>query len=109
AMAGTATAQLYMLSFLPLILLQYAVLDRERNRTPLLSSLRAFAVYAGAGAVVFTAPICIINGLWIDGNYWFWTPSLLTAQRVTSNYTWSESLFDGTRLDPYLWVIFAAS
>jgi hypothetical protein len=105
AYAGSVYAQLYMVSFAPLLGIHYLGLTWAWHRTPVWRSLRDLCLWPALGFLLLTAPMCIINGLWVDGNFWFWTPSLKTAQAVTTNYIWTETLSFQGSLAPYLWLI----
>ena len=108
ALAGAIWAHLYMAAFAPLLVLHYVALAWQGPRAAPARSLARFCLWAGAGFAVITAPLCLINGLWVDGNFWFWTPSLRTAQAVATNYIWTESLWYRQRLVPYLWLVAAS-
>jgi hypothetical protein len=108
AIAGAVHAHLFVTALMPLLAVHYLALVWAWRSSPVRRSLQRLCLWAGIGFVVFTAPICAINGLLVDGNPWFWTPSLHTAQAVTANYIWSESLWFEHRLAPYLWMIAAA-
>jgi 4-amino-4-deoxy-L-arabinose transferase-like glycosyltransferase len=105
AYAGSVYAQLYMVSFAPLLGIYYLGMAWTWQRTPVLRSLRDLCLWPVLGFILFTLPMCVINGLWVDGNFWFWTPSLKTAQAVTTKYIWTETLSFQGSLAPYLWLI----
>ncbi|MEO8593441.1 MAG: hypothetical protein ABI759_08965 [Candidatus Solibacter sp.] len=109
AVAGSIWTHLYLAAFAPFLALHYFVLVWTWQREPLRRALARFCLWTGSGFALFTAPLCIINGLWVDGNFWFWTPSLRTAQAVTTKYIWTESLWYQGQLVSYLWIVTAAS
>jgi hypothetical protein len=107
-LAGAFFAQLFMGVFFPLLLVYYAGMMWARKQ-PLRQTMIRAARLLGIGFLAATAPICIINGFLLDGDFWFWSPSFRTAGRVVSNYTWTESIWIRGRLSPWLWFFFVAA
>ena len=107
-LAGTIFVQLFMGIFVPLVLLYYAGMVWAR-KFPLRATLTRAAISLAIGFAAVTVPLCVINGFFIDGNFWFWSPSFRTAGRVMQNYTWVESIWARGRLTPWLWFFFLAA
>ncbi len=107
-LAGTIFVQLFMVIFVPLVLLYYAGIVWAR-KYPLRTTLIQAALDMGIGFLAVTLPLCAINGFLIDGNFWFWSPSFRTAGRVMQNYVWTESIWARGRLTPWLWFFFLAA
>jgi hypothetical protein len=108
AIAGAVHSHLFLLALGPFLLLHYAGFACAWHGRQAIRSLPAVCGWMAAGFVAFTLPICAINYQLVDGNFWFWSPSLRTAQTVTQNYTWTESVWYEGKLVPYLWFIAVA-
>jgi 4-amino-4-deoxy-L-arabinose transferase-like glycosyltransferase len=107
--AGAVHTHLFQAALAPFLLLHYAAFAWLRRGRESMRALPAACGWLVAGAVVLTVPLCVVNYLFADGSPWFWAPSLHTAQAVTQNYIWTESLWYEDKLVPYLWFITAAA
>ncbi|HLG97933.1 MAG TPA: hypothetical protein VKX49_16585 [Bryobacteraceae bacterium] len=107
-LAASMFAQLFMGIFLAMGVLYYVGIAWAR-KYPLRTILPHAAASLTVGALAATVPLCLINGLLIDGNFWFWSPSFKTAGRVIQNYTWVESIWARGRLTPWLWFFLLAA
>lgn len=108
SLAGAVYAHLFLAAFVPLVLLHYACTVWVR-RDPLMPTLIRAAKWFAAGCLAITVPLCVINGLLIDGNFWFWSPSVHYAGGVMRNYRWAESIWREHGLAPWLWLPIASA
>jgi hypothetical protein len=108
SLTAAVVAHLILAAFVPLILLHYAGTVWAR-RAPLKPTLIHAATRLAAGFLAVTVPLCAINGFFIDGNFWFWSPSFRAAGAVMQNYRWAESIWFEHRLVPWLWLLVAAT
>jgi len=103
SLTAAVAAHLFLAAFVPLVLLYYAGLVWAR-RDPLKPTLIHASIRLCVGFLAVVAPLCLINGFLIDGNFWFWSPSFHTASSIVSNYIWPVSVWQGNRLVPWLWL-----
>ena len=108
AIAGAVFAHLFMVAFVPLLAAYYVALRGATDREEVLERGREMAPWALTGFLAVTIPLCAINYA-VDRNPWFWSPSLRTAQKVTQNYSWTESIWSDDALVPWLWFILAGA
>jgi hypothetical protein len=108
SLTGAAAAHLLLAAFVPLALLYYAAMVWAR-RAPLKPALIRAALWLGAGFLAAIVPLSLVNGLLVDGNFWFWSPSFRTAANVVTNYAWAESIWRDHRLVPWLWLPIASA
>jgi hypothetical protein len=108
ALAAMAYAHLFLASFTPLLLLYYIGSAWAWRRTPPLQAAARLALWAGAGFGMLTAAFCGINYL-LDGNVWFYAPSVSQALRMSSNFRYFRPVWADHHLAPWLWPAVAGS
>jgi len=104
ALAGSVYAHLFLAVLAFLVLLYYLGLRHIRGRRQLLHAVLGLGLWAGLGFVAFSVPLCAVNYR-VEGNPWFWSPSLRTANSVVRSYIWTESIWNEHTLVPWLWFI----
>ena len=104
SLTGAMVAHLFLAAFVSLVLLYYAGMVWARQ-DPLKPTLSHAAIWLAVGFLSLIVPLSTINGMLIDGNFWFWSPSFRTAGAVMQNYIWPESIWRDHRLVAWLWLL----
>ena len=103
ALAGSIYTNLFWVALAPLLPLYYVALAWSWRRTPPIRSFASLCLWAGAGFGLVTLALGGINYL-LDGNLWFYAPSVHIAQRLTSaKNPWFHGIWAGHQLGPWLW------
>jgi hypothetical protein len=108
ALAAMAYAHLFLASFIPLLLLYYIGSAWAWRRTAPIQAAARLALWAGAGIGMVTAAFCFVNYL-LDGNVWFYAPSIAQARTMSSNFIYVRSVWVDRQLVPSLWPAVASS
>ncbi len=103
ALAGSIYANLFWVALAPLLPLYYVALAWTWRRTPLIRSLVLLCLWAGSGFLLVSVVLGGINYL-LDGNFWFYAPSVHAAQGLTSTKNpWFQTIWYNHALGPWLW------
>lgn len=111
ALAGLAYTHLFLASLSPLLLVYFVGSVWVWHRMSPIRAATQLFLWAGAGFAAVTAAFCVINYL-LDGNFWFYAPSLAQARTMSSNFMYVRSIWAdwaGGQLVPWLWPAVGAS
>ena len=102
ALAALVYSNLFWAVLAPLLPLYYIALAWMWSRTPLVRSFLSLCLWLGAGCAIATGAFGGIN-FWLDGHFWFYKPSLITASKLVSQTNpWFHSIWIDHALAPWL-------
>lgn len=103
ALAGSVYTNVVWSGFTPFLFTYYIALAWIWHRAPPVRSFRYLCLWLGAGFAIVTAVFGGINYR-IDGNFWFYAPSLRTLSAVELDKNpWYVSAWAPEGLWPWLW------
>jgi len=103
ALAGSIYANFFWIVLAPLLPLYYVALVWTWRRTPLIRSVVSLCLWAALGFLLVSVVFGGINYL-LDGNFWFYAPSLHVAQTLTSaKNPWFQTIWYNHALGRWLW------
>ncbi len=104
AIACMVYTNLFLVVLIPLLFLFFVALRWIWNRTPLIQSAVYGALWLGGGFAIVTVVLGAINVV-IDGNFWFYAPSLRFLGRMMGiKNPWFVSIWAPEGLWPWLWL-----
>ena len=109
-MAGAAAihSNLFWAGLAPFALLTYAAMAYLWHHRPILRSVVDAVVWSGAAAVLLTAGLGVVNYR-LDGNFWFFLPSIRQGQMLAATpIHWASGVWGAQGLNPALWFPVAA-
>ncbi|HUA58569.1 MAG TPA: hypothetical protein VML19_07440 [Verrucomicrobiae bacterium] len=104
AVAAALHSTLGWLGLSPLLPLPYIFLAREWGKRALWRSFFDVALWTGAGAILLTAALGLVN-VRLDGSFWFFLPSLRQGQMLAGEgFRWLDGVWEANGLQPWLWL-----
>lgn len=102
ALAGMAYTHLFLASFAPLLVLYFIALLWAWRGKPSARAVLSCCALLTAGFALVTLLFCAIN-YWLDGNFWFYAPSLAQGRVMAQNFQFTRSIWFQDQLVPWLW------
>ncbi|HYL76364.1 MAG TPA: hypothetical protein VEU96_19285 [Bryobacteraceae bacterium] len=102
ALAGMVYTHLFLAPFAPLLFLYFIAMLWAWHGKPGLRSILVCSVWLASGFVLVSLLLCCIN-YWLDGNFWFYAPSLARGRYMAQNFQFTRSIWFQNQLVPWLW------
>ena len=102
ALAGMVYTHLFIAPFAPLLVLYFIATLWTWHGKPTARVILSSCAWLAAGFALVTLLFCCIN-YWLDGNFWFYAPSLARGRYMAQNFQFTRSIWFQHQLVPWLW------